>query len=69
MTIDEAIDRMTSCASAYPCKREEACFTVVTRLKELLAHSRTEAVPEPDPDVVADYAPHWEAPRPDWSAA
>jgi len=69
MTDEEAIDRMMSCASAYHCKREEACFVVVTRFKELLAHSRTEAVPEPDPDVVAHYAPTWEAPRPDWSAA
>lgn len=69
MTDQEAIDRMMSCASAYHCKREEACFVVATRFKELLARSRTETVQEPDPDVVADYAPHWEANRPDWSAA
>lgn len=69
MTDEEAIDRMMTCASDIPCKREEACFLVVTRLKELLAHSRTEAVPEPDHDVVAHYAPNWETARPDWSAA
>lgn len=44
MTDEEAIDRMMSCASAYHCKREEACFV---------------AIPEPDPETVANYAPDW----------
>lgn len=67
MTIDEAINRLATCATDVNCPREEACFLVVTRLKELLANSRTEAVPEPDPDAVAHYEPTWEAT--DWSAA
>lgn len=69
MTIDDAINRMMSCSPGINCPREEACFLVVTRLKELLAQSRIEAMPEPDPDVVAHYAPCWEAATTDWSAA
>lgn len=34
-----------------------------------MKQTRTEAVPEPDHDVVAHYAPNWETARPDWSAA
>lgn len=59
MTDEEAIDRMMSCASAYHCKREEACFVAVTRLNELLARSSVAAIPEPDPETVANYAPDW----------
>ncbi len=67
MTIDEAINKLATCATDMNCPREEACFLVAMKLKELLAQARTDAMPEPDPDLVAHYAPTWEAT--DWSAA
>jgi len=79
MTLDEAIDRMMTCASAAPCPREDACFEVVkwakaqraqARIAEATAKARQQ---EEAKEQIAHYAPQWEAPcgipMIDWDAA
>ena len=80
MTLDEAINRMMTCATAVQCVREEACFMVVAEMKRRMEHERLqEAMAEQGPAVseesdVMHYAPHfppitsWEW-NIDWSAA
>lgn len=74
MNIDEAIDRMMTCATAERCAREEACFRVVVWAKEQRATQRTrEAARVTATDEIAHYAPMWEGsvglPTIDWDAA
>jgi hypothetical protein len=79
MTLDEAIDKMMTCASAAPCAREEACFEVVkwardqragARIAEATAKARQA---EEQDEQISHYAPQWEAPcgipAIDWGAA
>jgi len=79
MTLDEAIDKMMTCATAQRCAREEACFQVVfwareqrasARLAEATAQAR---IQEEAREQVTHYAPQWEAPcgipMMDWDAA
>lgn len=63
MDLDEAINRMMTCATAERCAREEACFRVVLWAKERRERERTaEALDRAtDPDEIADYAPDWSA--------
>lgn len=79
MTLDEEIARMFTCATAEPCRWEEACFHVVKwardiRKRELAAEAlaRMDAQEEAQA-VVNHYAPSWEAscglPAIDWDAA
>lgn len=63
MTIEEAITKMLTCATDQYCKREEACFLVAKTLKEMMAQSRSAAIPEDDSDTVSCYAPDWENSR------
>jgi len=65
MTIDEAIDQMTYCATVERCIREDACFQVVRwarirRKWERLAEN-VDSASAVDADEVADYAPDWSA--------
>ena len=77
MTLDEAIAKMMTCATAHDCAREEACFEVVRWAREQLAENRArdDSLREVEAEEeVAHYAPHfppldWETTRPDWSAA
>lgn len=79
MPLDDAIDRMMTCATAQRCAREEACFEVVKWAKEQRAAARiAEAtakarIQEGAQEPVAHYAPQWEAPcgipAIDWEAA
>jgi hypothetical protein len=80
MTLDEAIQKMMTCATAHNCAREEACFEVVRWAKEQVEEYRTReallraAQAEDAAEEIAHYAPHfppidWETARPDWSAA
>jgi hypothetical protein len=81
MTLEEAMNRMFTCATAERCAREEACFRVVMEMKQRLEADRLQR--ELD-QIVADqeaaghvksYAPdwkippHWETGLMDWSAA
>lgn len=79
MTLDEAIAKMMTCATAHDCAREEACFEVVKWAKDQVDEYRTRdaliraAFAEAEEEA-KHYAPHfppldWETARPDWSAA
>ena len=81
MTLDEAIKRMMTCATAVHCVREEACFMVVAEMKQRREYERLQEALRADsgPAVSEDhdvmhYAPHfppvtsWEC-NIDWSAA
>jgi len=79
MTLDEAIDKMMTCATAQRCAREEACFELVKWAKEQRAAARiSEAmakarIQEEAQEEIAHYTPQWEAncglPPMDWDAA
>lgn len=80
LTLEEALDRMFTCATAERCAREEACFRIVMEMKRRLDEERLhQALNQPqsesqevDDDEVMRYAPHWESGRMerlDWSAA
>ena len=81
MTLEEAMNRMFTCATAERCAREEACFRVVIEMKQIMEADRLRSELN---QVVADqeaaehvigYAPnwkmppHWEVGVMDWSAA
>ena len=68
MTLEEAMNRMFTCATAERCAREEACFRVVMEMKQLM---EVERVQRELNQVVADqeaaehvigYAPNWKMP-------
>jgi hypothetical protein len=72
--IDQALARLLTCAPAQ-CPRETDCFKIA---KWALEQRRVAFAAQPAPhqaladNAIADYAPHWEAPRrllPDWDAA
>ena len=69
MTVEEAINRMFTCATAERCAREEACFRVVIEMKKRLEEDRLDqALKDSQEDALAaqatpahvgDYAPAW----------
>lgn len=73
ISLDEAIDRMMTCATAERCAREESCFRVVMWAKEQREKERTRRAVAVEPGEVAHYAPQWEGsigvPAVDWDAA
>lgn len=85
LSLDEAVNRMWTCATAARCAREEACFVVVRELQRRLDAERLEreltaaAETAAQADTVSGYAPGWETSGPpgwpepeadpDWSAA
>lgn len=72
MTVDEAINKLMTCASDVHCKREEACFVVAQYAQAMRIQERTTRAiepPDPDPDTIAHYAPCWDSRGIDWGAA
>ena len=81
MTLEEAMNRMFTCATAERCVREEACFRVVMEMRqrmesERLARELNQVVADQEAaEHVIGYAPdwkmppHWEVGVMDWSAA
>lgn len=81
MTLEEAVSKMFTCATAERCAREEACFRVVMEMKQRLDDERlqrelNQVVSDQEAaEHVIGYAPnwkitpHWEIGLVDWSAA
>lgn len=63
--IDEAIQKMLTCASDLHCRKEAACFEVAKWARDVRAQQRIDKATDvdcPDLDEVKDYAPGWEMP-------
>ena len=75
MTLDKAIAKMMTCATAHDCAREEACFEVVKWAKDQVEEARTRkalsraAFAEAEEEATHFPPLDWETARPDWSAA
>ncbi len=75
MTLEEALDRMFTCATAERCVREEACFRIVMEMKRRLDKERLhQALSQPQPETqgaddedVMGYAPEWKV-TPHWES-
>lgn len=81
MTLEEAMNRMFTCATAERCAREESCFVIVMEMKKRLDAERLQrelnqvVADQEAAEHVIGYSPdwkmppHWEVGLMDWSAA
>ena len=67
MTLEEAINRMFTCATAERCAREEACFRIVTEMKRRVEAERLQQSLDQreEADHLIGYAPNWQT-LPHW---
>lgn len=72
MTLEDAVKRMFTCATAERCAREEACFVVVTEMKKRLDAEQLQfevnqnVADQEAAEYVSGYAPDWATMPPHW---